>query len=304
MDVFLLGAGFSKALHQAMPLMSELGATVCRNLQLPDETLEPFGGDFEAWFSYLAEPQPWFSNAEAHDNAAMFERASQQVYSIILKAHPERDFENKTLEQLAQYWVDHNSHIITFNYDLIVEQALNQTIRGSAIDSFYEIPLTSRRKPGGLVIGPKQLGQRRPHLYKLHGSLNWLWGGEGDQKTPASINDSGSDGTLYSDLKPMVIPPTSSKSMFYDHRGLRAQWRSAYRQLRSASRLIVIGYSMPLSDLQVRAMLASGLRKDTELVVADYNSEVAESIAARLHNLRKGTVFSGDLSVEKLAASL
>ena len=59
--VFVLGAGFSKAINSAMPVLEELGKEVVGRLgdDIPyvPPGLDP--KDFENWLSYLAEDQPW-----------------------------------------------------------------------------------------------------------------------------------------------------------------------------------------------------------------------------------------------------
>ena len=45
---YLLGAGFSKAFHQSMPLMNELAGEVLLELGLDAEVLSPFRDDLEA----------------------------------------------------------------------------------------------------------------------------------------------------------------------------------------------------------------------------------------------------------------
>lgn len=286
-----------------MPTMAELGRFILDDLNLPEDTLAPFRGNLEAWLSFIAEPQPWLSEAEVHDNTARFLRASHAIANAIAKNHPSHDFQNPALSLLAEHWAGSKSHIITFNYDLIVEQSFFPHFRGSSLENFYEIPLVSRRRPGGLIVGPT-VPAERPHLYKLHGSVNWRWGGEGDERTPATLFEPGADPTLYLDLREMVIPPTSSKSMFYSHRGLRAQWSSAATQLTNASRLIVIGYSLPPSDLQVHAMLSTALRSGTRLIVVDRNEDSAKSVADRLNHLHLENIYSGDNCVHEYALSL
>jgi hypothetical protein len=79
MVTYLLGAGFSKAFHSPMPLMRELGERVLDQLGLGAEVLGPFGGDLEAWLSYLANRQPWDDVPTSLDNEATFTRASEAI---------------------------------------------------------------------------------------------------------------------------------------------------------------------------------------------------------------------------------
>ena len=57
-DVVVLGAGFSKVVSARFPVTDELGHLALAAARLEGRDRFP-GGNFEAWLSYLAEPQRW-----------------------------------------------------------------------------------------------------------------------------------------------------------------------------------------------------------------------------------------------------
>ena len=67
-DVFILGAGFSKAISEQMPLLKELGQQleVCGTGGFIGSI--QFGGNVELWLSYLAQRHPWLSEPETLRN--------------------------------------------------------------------------------------------------------------------------------------------------------------------------------------------------------------------------------------------
>jgi len=84
-DVFVLGAGFSKAISESMPVLWELGEETVKRLgedapHVPPG-LNPF--DFENWFSYLTEDQPWLSSEQLLRNRSGFLRVSREISDII-----------------------------------------------------------------------------------------------------------------------------------------------------------------------------------------------------------------------------
>ena len=83
---YLLGAGFSKAFHQSMPLMNELAGEVLLELGLDAEVLSPFRDDLEAWLSYIATRQPWEDDVTAAQNEATFLQASAAIATCITRA--------------------------------------------------------------------------------------------------------------------------------------------------------------------------------------------------------------------------
>ena len=62
-DVFILGAGFSKAIYADMPTMAELSTEVMDHLSKLDQpvpqTLAKPGANIELWMAYLSQRQAW-----------------------------------------------------------------------------------------------------------------------------------------------------------------------------------------------------------------------------------------------------
>ena len=64
--VYLLGAGFSRAISNLMPTMDELSAAIQHKLagfDIPGANT-PVAANFEQWLSYLIERPPWLSAAD------------------------------------------------------------------------------------------------------------------------------------------------------------------------------------------------------------------------------------------------
>lgn len=74
-------------------------------------------------------------------------------------------------------------------------------------------------------------------LIKLHGSINWKNSDDG---------------------KTFIVPPTWNKS---DQR-IKGLWNKAYQELKTAKRIIIIGYSFPDSDIYVKSLLALALNEN------------------------------------------
>src|SRR5699024_12869493 len=96
MDMYLLGAGFSKAIYSGMPLMDDLGRELVGALNLDRDTLVPFGGNVETWLSYLAEDQPWLSDKENLKNTALFMGASEAIAEFIELSDPSQSNDSTT----------------------------------------------------------------------------------------------------------------------------------------------------------------------------------------------------------------
>ncbi len=283
MDAYLLGAGFSKAVHASMPLMNQLGPVVLKRLRLREEELTPFRGDVEMWLSYLSDRQPWDTEDVGLTNRGRFVRASGAVRDAVKEASPaswdELSSEGRdVLFRLAHHWAEQKAAVLTFNYDLIVEMALQREVGNYRPRDVYALPILSRRDTAGFMFAESPSDEQRPTLYKLHGSTNWLYSGTSDPHAPIVLEEPSNDRHLYDDLQPVIVPPTSSKSPFYGNTALRAQWRNAFQHLQDADRLVIMGYSMPTTDLQIRSLLGLALKDSARIVVVDHNTEVAKHV--------------------------
>jgi hypothetical protein len=276
-QVFLLGSGFSRAVSSQLPTLKDLSEAVVDNLKMkgkPDipEASSPIAKNFEQWLSYLIESPPWLSDGERLRNRGAFSDVAGAVHDVLQeRENAVRDHEDcpEWLAHLVRYWQQNQCSVITFNYDTLVEAAwAEQADSGQqSVMDLYPIPLSFTGSRTGAVLGG---GQRPPgmQLLKLHGSLNWRY--SGPDSPPGDIiyvtgiprawtldKDTGGDDMLSSDRDPMIIPPTAVKSSYYGNRTLRRLWALAAAALREADELVIMGFSLPESDLIVSSMLAT-----------------------------------------------
>ncbi len=241
-EFFLLGAGFSKAVSVAMPTLAELQVDVLARLGLSEDVLAPFGRNLEQWLSYLAVDQPWLTDSENLRNRATFAEASLAVHDSIRAAESAATgaAPEDWLARLAWDWCDRRAAVATFNYDVLVERMATELGRAGTWSDLYGMSLAERMPPGS----SRFLSSNPPvgdvlTLYKLHGSVNWLYGGmhapvsdrvvlaERSQRWEAQAQTQRDEGerwrAVYDDLVPLIIPPTGTKSGYYGNLSLRAQ---------------------------------------------------------------------------------
>ena len=89
-------------------------------------------------------------------------------------------------------------------------------------------------------------------IYLMESDMGWF---EPKRSKPPLPRHEG----LYDDLKPMIVPPTGTKNLYYSSSGLRAQWRKAGEALRNASSVTLFGYSFPATDLAARHFFAGNV---------------------------------------------
>jgi len=79
-------------------------------------------------------------------------------------------------------------------------------------------------------------------------------------------------------ISPLLVPPTSSKASY--HKPLAAAWERAAKELLEAESIVVIGYSMPPTDVFFRHFLALSTMSDAvidRVIVVDPRNDGAEN---------------------------
>jgi SIR2-like domain len=160
--------------------------------------------------------------------------------------------------------------IITFNYDTVIEDAL----RGLGLGVYYGIEqLTGYATPEDLRSA--QQGRDGIRVLKLHGSVSWA-------QTRERLADNCSDlpHSLVEELDrkavvfpnytklrerghvPILTPPTWQKT-FSGY--LSAVRDAVVAELETATRIVIIGYSIPPTDQHFRFLLSAGLQDNISL---------------------------------------
>lgn len=268
--VYVLGAGFSRAISESMPLTDELGDAVQETLGLS----WPSGHEsmsFEEKLTLLSTPLPFL---EGYRNTQRRAQA-EQITAALADELDTRGAEATSgaapswLLQLVSLWNEEQATVLTFNYDTLVEQAVT-TLRPPVLGSSSSNESTASTVHGSQIVypAPAAVGVRTFRdqdgpsgesfqLLKLHGSLNWFWS-LGDGSTVVrrpyihgfgeAADNAGSELAGVQTLDRFLVPPVLSKDSYYNVNLVHMLWRSAYEAVRAASRLTIIGYSMPAGD--------------------------------------------------------
>ncbi len=309
-DAFLLGAGFSKAVCKTMPTMKELYGLLEQLIGKADgfsrEAYEYASGNVETLLSYYAIPNP-------HDDAVELLR-KQRVTSLleigIGALLQERENEgaqhglNPNAERLLLKWHEDRSHVLTTNYDTLVERIASKDIFPMAsgkIDhlfytDLYPIPVTNAiTRDGGMVLSSNYPDTFT--FYKLHGSTTWYKSAVELTSDPIyGMSHDRAENTRYrkfvADKRRFIVPPVYDKSSLLHHESIRNLWWQAKNYaLRQADNVYVIGYSLPETDAAMQTLLWEGSRAELsatdckkKLFVVDVDIETCERYRKRLGN--------------------
>ena len=275
-----------------MLLSNALGDEVLSRLKgeaLPPEITR---GGFEEWLSRLADDQPDLFEYENLRRRAYFSIIARWIAYVI------EDCERGVPDRVGwpQGWlrrflgVAHAARatIITFNYDSLVERAVN---RSFLYDEFGQI-----RSSDTLDDLPPRLDGVRSEprstfrMLKVHGSTRFYWlpndnsgasivrwpQPEDNPETPGSDQGDPRQQRLLRGREPLIVPPTSLKSRYYDVPFLRGLWQEARDAISKATHLYLVGYSLPTTDLVTIGLLREIVRRDCQIVIVNEGPGLSE----------------------------
>lgn len=322
--VVVLGAGFSKAVSQHLPLTNTLGDQVVERIEATGRTVErPRSyrfGRFETWLSRLAEPQPDLGGAENLHNAALFSEMTRAIYEIITEK--QRSAENEGIPWWTQRLIGclhfAEATVLTFNYDTLFETALRSSgLSGEGPDgnetrvtvdsAVRNMPMRAEPPTSGITFGMPQSKTLR--LIKLHGSIDTYWV-KGDA-TGSTIQRWAGTAAKRKEIlpgrEPFIVPPSATKTPFYRNPLTRQLWMDASTALSNASQVSLIGYSFPETDLVTAGMFGEQLSETASqiTVVNPHPSEPIETLQnLGISGYRLDSVDDVDTYVTMLEADL
>ena len=237
-DAFLLGAGFSRAICSKMPTMKKLFKALEPLIGEEDgfsrEAYDYAAGNVETLLSYYAIPSPSDDHIEVlrkRTVTALLEQAIGSALQFEERASQLDAAGIKLGAKLVDKWMGQKSHVLTANYDTLVEN-LAGMLDNTQVVALY--PIT--------VVPSSAIGGHDPHgticihpalkLYKLHGSVSWY-----------KSSDESDSGPIYGhcdfthidspyqkrigDKRRFIVPPLPDKSTLLNHESMRNLWWQA-----------------------------------------------------------------------------
>jgi hypothetical protein len=191
-----------------------------------------------------------------------------------------------------------NDAVLSFNYDCLIDGALARVAGGKwRADEGYGF-----RVHEGADKWQAPTGRGGPVKYpilllKPHGSLNWRIDYEGNKKPRAALISPYDDAATYS-----VIPPTWDKTEVTDW-PWHEVWCKTRKVLHEAQAIVVVGYSLPVTDHLAQALFRADATNLRTLVVVNPDEEVKDrfrSLVARPLSRRGARVIGSRISRSSL----
>lgn len=186
--------------------------------------------------------------------------------------------------------------VISLNWDSLLEESIYQVLNNTGgigkadVDHcVYTTPLDD--SPHTPSPKQKAAGIYNLKILKIHGSISWLrcpnsnhlYTGLGASKDPyetylrprkspfiaQQFPDQDEQEAPF--LEPFIITPTYAK--VFDQPHIQTTWHNTYVELREASRVVFVGYSLPEADYHFRTLLRRAIRKNTKIDVVLYKND-------------------------------
>lgn len=174
--------------------------------------------------------------------------------------------------------LDANDTIISFNYDTIIDTSL-KTIAKKKWNprKGYGFDITNGANDWTDHSGKGKVAKEGISLLKLHGSLNWKRAANGNISLRKDSYE------ISGRTKNEIVPPVWNKRLSDDD-VLVGVWKNARLNLRAVRSLVIIGYSLPTTDVLTNSLLKVSLAENVEqlenIIVVNPDVSVHDKIIA------------------------
>lgn len=297
-QTFILGAGFSKAITDTMPLLNGLSQEIKDKIDITqDEDIKHFWNDFivknnigniqdkdtanfEDILTYLSTTFTYENYKEIGLKNILYEYIKEQIVEIFKEKNVDKKITDQSyLKDFLNYLVDTKTNVCTFNYDLVLENSFKKIKPNVKDNHFKDLYIIQKIDTGLMSFFSEEnadILKNSIKIYKLHGSINWLY----DKNAQNGIRVI-SDRTLPEyklGLSPLIVPPTISKNFSPLTPLLNIQWYKFREELENADKIYIIGYSIPKTDIATYYALKTLIKPGTKIVIVNKIDENDEKV--------------------------
>lgn len=341
--IYILGAGFSKSFNPSLiPLMADFLQIAKssnkyqldnKHSQLAQFIARYFGiaeyHDIEKVMSFLSMPALDDMGVQFENREVLYDQLIRIIQDTLAWAHlsPSSEITRRIYDEFASHLVDNQISVISFNYDLLLDNLLYKTGKWIGFDgygadipsAFQALPLPARQRQGDYI--PPDDKRSCMYLLKLHGSINWgmptlrsqadttiyqdphgcYHGGyfRGKRVCIGPLHDLSITPTnlpLPIHFKPFLVPPILDKTSLLGTQTLRIIWNIAREAIANADELVFIGYSLPVTDFTVEFLFRQAIKTSKIKNVTVVAPKPSEALLARYRDVFGEAVqtFDGD----------
>lgn len=285
--VFVLGAGFSKSFSSSIPTIQDLNNAL----------YDVCAADKPDRYRRLREfARRYYERSNQRDELRSLENLATVIFSKVIFRNPEEELEFQNLRyELLRFIYDktrvleispeneavlvdflrfcgkdpadrqkEERLVISFNYDLILEQAYRKAFAAATHPIFYGVELNLY----DAMLSGRQGMPRLLEIIKLHGSFNWfrVKGSSSNDISSVFEIDESAPG-IHEDDVPVFIPMAHTKELFLTGPLYSTLWAKAIRYLDKAREIVFIGYGFPPTDINNLVLFLNYKEKIRHVVI-------------------------------------
>ena len=300
-EIFVLGAGFSRAIAgSSMPLLHELTKEISEGISsssdqdikniwdqyivqpnignirsIKEENPVKNQSNFEDIMTFLSSDFAYENYKDQHLKAILYRYITDLIVKIFERKNQEKSILHAPwLHNFAKYLHNEHAEIFTFNYDLVLENLLAQALDypNHDFDPIYTIKTMDNSHTSFFNNDARDYWKKSTKLYKLHGSINWLY--DPDFQNGVRVVSSHTLPEYRQGLQCLIVPPTMLKNFELKTKLLDFQWHVFKEKLAQATKLYIIGYSIPKTDIATRYIIQTQLNSECEVFIISKNSPI------------------------------
>jgi hypothetical protein len=334
-SVYVLGAGFSHGFNKELfPLIRDfLCLAKANHFYYPDDQHQqlahvitkyfhdPLYPDIEKVLSFFSVPPLHHRTIPYEHRSVAYDELVELIVHSLSEASeaPPLSAEIKdAYNKFAKHLVTTESTVITFNYDLLLENLLIEIDNwqpyygyGANIPPAYKaMPTPPHTFLHQELREDTDMRWRKVTLLKMHGSINWgiptITSDKSEDifQLPSKGGVSMADFALETEFgapfamyfKPVIVPPVLDKSSWLQNRSFRVIWNMAMQSIAQAEDITFLGYSLPTTDFMAEFMFRQGVN----LITAERKITVVAPKASTELKKRYEDVF-GSVGVTSLS---
>jgi hypothetical protein len=212
---------------------------------------------------------------------------------------------------------DFQDTIITFNYDLLLEQELWVQGKWTFLDGYGIDKKVCNFEDDDHAYPDNKPRQSTVKIYKLHGSIGWIRSYPGNTGIYFEIDRNAFPGytgkyfekddylnteAMSHDRGTTLIDPSYLKT--FENENIKMLWQKADVAIQECDELFIIGYSFPMADLSAQQLMAGAVRKSMASKIVIVNPDDAVKNKAEIVLGRKilfvSNTFEGWLRLNKV----
>jgi hypothetical protein len=279
--IIVLGAGFSKALCNSMPLIKDLlnegdikEDNLLKRFLIKSKERLHSSFDVENCVSYILSREIFFNDEDDIEFYTLRKQLLKNIYDKMKNLEIDND-NILILEKFISYCGKENVLLVTFNYDLLIENACKRLQEHNQFFILnYGIGLKENPYQVEKIIDGGNFADIPIQLLKLHGSFNWFSMNLSENARMDDIILLEKNDTPEIFNVPFYVPMSNTKNKYFAGDFYKTLWKKMKCYIDNAIELDFIGYGFPKTDFDNLMLFSRYKQKVKNIVISNTPADI------------------------------